>query len=71
MGRAQMKTFTNGLRSAKFVKVFSLESFPLYGTYSQLAVWYCFDDKVSRVVMSITRTVAPLTCGMCMSLRCM
>ena len=25
------KTFTNGLRSAKFSKVFSLESFPLYG----------------------------------------
>ena len=25
------KTFTNGIRSVKFVKVFSLESFPLYG----------------------------------------
>ena len=28
------KTFTNGIRSTKFVKVFSLEGFPLYGTYS-------------------------------------
>ena len=26
------KTFTNGRRSAKFAKVFSLESFPLYGS---------------------------------------
>ena len=26
------KTFANGPRSAKFAKVFSLESFPLYGT---------------------------------------
>ena len=26
------KTFTNWLRSTKFVKVFSLESFPLYGS---------------------------------------
>ena len=25
------ETFTNGLRSAKFAKVFSPESFPLYG----------------------------------------
>ena len=25
------RTFTNGLRSAKFAKVFLLESFPLYG----------------------------------------
>ena len=27
-----MKTFTDGSRSAKFVKVFYLESFPLYGS---------------------------------------
>jgi len=26
------KTFTNWLQTAKFAKVFSLESFPLYGT---------------------------------------
>ena len=25
------KTFTNSIRAAKFVKVFSLKSFPLYG----------------------------------------
>ena len=28
------KTFTNGSKSTKFVKVFSLESFPLYGMYN-------------------------------------
>ena len=26
------KTFTDGSQSSKFTKVFSLESFPLYGT---------------------------------------
>ena len=37
------KTFTNWLQTAKFVKVFSLESFPLYGSTlvsGQLAVLY-------------------------------
>ena len=27
------KTFTNGHKTAKFAKVFSLESFPLYGIH--------------------------------------
>ena len=31
------KTFTNELRSAKFAKVFSLESFPLYGRSDPLS----------------------------------
>ena len=31
------KTFTNGSKYAEFVKVLSLESFPLYGTLVLLA----------------------------------
>ena len=37
----EKKTFVNSHKTAKFAKVFSLESFPLYG--SVLRAWrYCF-----------------------------
>ena len=35
------KTFANSHKTAKFAKVFSLESFPLYGISLLLHVYYC------------------------------
>ena len=37
------KTFRNWLQTAKFAKVFSLESFPLYGTQKRHELSYLLD----------------------------
>ena len=34
------KTFTNSHKTAKFTKIFSLESFPLYGNCSKRRIWW-------------------------------
>ena len=43
------KTFAGDSKTAKFVKVFSLESFPLYGTYKAIV-----HRKEAKLVILIT-----------------
>ena len=39
------KTFVNSHKTAKFMKVFSLESFPLYGIFSEMVMVTVLDSS--------------------------
>ena len=44
------KTFTNGLRSAKFAKVFSLESFLLYGYFLLIHLQVFYEILIGKCI---------------------
>ena len=42
---SRKKTFANSHKTAKFMKVFSLESFPLYGIFSEMVMVTFLDSS--------------------------